>query len=66
MKKFKVSFKNKKNKPRYFFAYSYSEKNEKYWFHQKEDQSDFIQFQDTNKVESIEDVTPPSTPFYMG
>ena len=60
MKRYKVHFKNKKDA--IYEAFSYSLKDGKYYFHKKEDKSDFESFAIADQVTGI-DETPPAQTF---
>ncbi|MGA2868722.1 MAG: hypothetical protein ABSF34_06145 [Verrucomicrobiota bacterium] len=53
MKQYTVHFKNKKSVV--YHAYSYTENGEKYFFHKKEDKSDFGSFAIVSEVTGIDE-----------
>ena len=62
MKRYTVHFKNKKNAT--YEAYSFTLKDGNYWFHKKEDKSDFESFAVASDVQGIDE--QPETPEPLG
>jgi len=60
MKKFVVHFKNKKAAS--YEAFSFTLKENKYWFHKKEDKSDFVSFAIAQDVQGIDEQPEESEP----
>ncbi len=59
MKRYKVHFKNKKDA--IYEAYSFTPKDGKYWFHKKEDKSDFESFAIAAEVQGIDEQPTAAT-----
>jgi hypothetical protein len=60
MKRYKIHFKNKKDA--IYEAFSYELKEGKYYFHKKEDKTDFESFAIADQVTGIDEM-PPTEPY---